>query len=420
MAAEQRSAPEIGPVDVSFPVPKDELARLDALRTYNVLDTPPEREFDELVRLAAQVCDCPLAAITLVDETRQWFKARIGLEADHTPRTADGLCTNAIMSRELVQIPDTVLNPTFDNAWSTRGLGVRFYAGAPLVNREDLVLGTLCVLDRRPRVLRPEQLESLGVIARQVMAQLELRRLALVGEFRERLVSILSHDLRQPVQKILLAARQGLGPLVAGAPEHRALTQIAISAERLTRMVRDVLDFTQTRLGNGLAVKPRTARLHMVCRQLVQEFALSYPGRPIELELAGDATGEWDEDRLTQALSNLLANALRYGAKDQPVRLSCVGTEQVVTLAVWNGGPPIAPDVLPRLFAPFCRTSSTPEADAPLAGLGLGLFIVREVAIASGGKVEARSTAEGGTTFRLILPRRLAQHAGVVRSLLRH
>lgn len=408
-------------LEVYFPVPKDEAARLDALRTYNVLDTPPEPEFDELVRLAAQVCGCPLAAITLVDRERVWYKARIGLPEPSGPRSYQSFCSNAVLGRELLQITDTHVDPRFVDSPSTLQLGVRFYAGIPLVNREDMVLGTLCVLDRTPRALTAEQVDALRILSRQVMAQMELRRLAAVGEFRERLISILSHDMRQPLQQILLAARQGLlGPVVPGTNEQRYLTQISITAERMTRMMRDVLDFTQTRLGNGLAVNTRTINVHSVCRRVVQEFALSYPGREIQLELSGDGIGVWDENRIAQAISNLLANAIRYGDVRQPVRLTCAAEEQVVTISIWNAGEPISDDVLQRLFAPFCRTPARPEGETNGAGLGLGLFIVREIATACGGTVEASSSYDQGTNFRLRLPRRLPLHPEALRSLLKH
>lgn len=409
-------------LDVYYPVPKDEAARLDALRTYNILDTAPEREFDELTRLAAQVCGCPMAAITLVDQERTWYKSRIGLPEPQSPRSYQSFCSNAILGREVLEISDTRLDPRFVDSPSTLDLGVRFYTGVPLVNRENLVLGTLCVLDRQPRTLTPEQVESLSVLSRQVMAHLELRRLAAVGEFRERLISILSHDLRQPLQQILLAARQGLlGPVVPGTNEQRYLTQISISAERMTRMMRDVLDFTQTRLGNGLAVSLRTINVHSVSRRIVQEFALSYPGREIQLELTGDGTGVWDENRIGQAVSNLLANAIRYGDPRQPVRLTCAAEPELVTISVWNAGEAIPPDVMPRLFAPFCRSNaSRSEAESNAAGLGLGLFIVREIATACGGTVEASSSFDRGTTFRLKLPRREPLHADGLRSMLKH
>lgn len=404
----------------SIPVSKDEAARVEALRTYNVLDTEPEPEFDELVKLAARLCECPVAAITLVDHNRQWYKARIGIEPTFTPRTAQGLCANAVLTRELLYVPDMAGDERFAKSDTLTQMGLRFYAGAPLINREDMVLGTICVLDTKPRALSQGQLESLKTLSRQVMAQLELRRLAAVGEFRERLVSILSNDLRQPLQQILLAARQGLPPAPSGSPEQRHLTQIAISAERMTRTMRDVLDFTQTRLGNGLPVNPRPTNLHTLCRRVVQEFALSYSGREIQLEFFGEGTGVWDEDRLTQAIGNLLANALRYGAPMKPVKLTCTSDDQVASLAVWNEGEPIPAEVLPRLFAPFCRMSEDANAEAVWSGVGLGLYIVKEIATASGGTVEAISTGDQGTMFRMRLPRRLPLQADALRSLLKH
>ena len=406
----------------SIPIPRDEAARLEALRTYNVLDTPPEPEFDELVKLAAQVCGCPVALITLVDQTRQWYKARVGLDAEFAPRSGEGLCSHAIMSREVMVVPDLAQDPRFVASPTLKKRGLRFYAAAPLVNREDLVLGTICVLDHEPRTLTDGQLDALRTLSRQVVAQLELRRLAAVGEFRERLVAILSNDLRGPLQQILLAARHGLKPVIPlGAPEQRYLSQIAITAERMTRMMRDVLDFTQTRLGNGLSINARPTNLQKICRRVVQEFALSYTGREIELEFLGDSSGVWDEDRLAQAISNLLANALRYGAPGKPVRISCTSDEQVATLTVWNEGRAIPPDVLPRLFAPFCRGSDDQAADAAWSGVGLGLYIVKEIATASGGTVEAVSTNDQGTKFRMRLPRRLPLlQAESVRTLLRH
>lgn len=406
-------------VVIEFPVPRDEAARLDALRTYNVLDTGQEPEFDELVRLASRVCECPAAAITLVDDQRQWYKARLGLDLPQTPRSADGLCANAIFGREVMVVGDLATDPRFADSPSCQALGFRFYAGAPLVNREDMVLGTLCVLDHKPKALAPDQIESLRVLARQVMAQLELRRLAQMGEFRERLVSILSHDLRQPLQQVLTTARQKLGAN-PNPQDQMCLTQIAISAERLTRMVRDVLDFTQTRLGNGLPVAPRLMNLHGVCRRVVQEFSLSYPNREIQLELSGEPTGMWDEDRIAQAVSNLLANALRYGSPAKPVTISCSSDDDVATLRVSNDGALIPAEDVPRLFAPYPRMAENGSGENAVSGMGLGLYIVKEIATASGGTVDAISNSDHGTSFRMRLPRRMPLQGDRMRSLLRH
>jgi signal transduction histidine kinase len=406
-------------VQFNFPVPRDEPARLDALRSYNVLDTPPEKEFDDLVRLAAMVCGTPVASLTFVDAERQWYKARFGFGLVEDRRDRSGFCSNAILQRNALIVPDALADDRFANNPAVLELGLRFYAGVPLINRENLVLGTLCVLDRVPRQISVEQLEALHVLARQVMAQLELRRVAMVGDLRERLLSILSDDLRQPLQHILMTARQGMRPMGPGSPEQRYLTQIAISAERMTRVVRDALDFARTRLGNGLPLRPRPASLAMVCRRVVHEYALSYPARDIQLEVSNDGAAMWDEEWLTQALSNLVANALRYGAPGRPVRVTCSGDETECVVSVHNEGNPIPPSVIPRLFAPFCRSGPREGAEPPVTGLGLGLYVVREVAAACGGSVEVESTPEAGTIFRMRLPRRVAPH-DARRAALRH
>lgn len=151
--------------------------RLAVLRDFAVLDTPTEREFDDLTALAAAICDVPVALVSLVDRDRQWFKSRVGIEVTETPRT-DSFCAHAIAGGDDVMVvPDAPADPRFaDNALVTGAPHIRFYAGVPLVSAEGAGLGTLCVIDMRPRELSERQLDSLRVLARQVQARLELRR----------------------------------------------------------------------------------------------------------------------------------------------------------------------------------------------------------------------------------------------------
>lgn len=154
---------------------EDEIARLAALRRYKILDTDPERAFDDLALLASQVCGTPMALITLVDSDRQWFKARVGFSGQQTSRSVS-FCTHAIQHRDLMIIPDATGDGRFrDNPQVTGEPHIRFYAGAPLVTPDGHALGTLCVLDRVPRTLTPDQLEALDALRRQAEAQLELR-----------------------------------------------------------------------------------------------------------------------------------------------------------------------------------------------------------------------------------------------------
>jgi anti-sigma regulatory factor (Ser/Thr protein kinase) len=153
-----------------------ESARLAALRRYAILDTQPERRFDDLTSLASHICRTPLALITLVDADRQWFKSRVGMTAHETSR-AISFCTHAIEQRALFIVQDASKDARFrDNPQVTAEAGIRFYAGAPLITPDGHALGTLCVADRVPRHLTEDQKQALEALRRQVEAQLELRR----------------------------------------------------------------------------------------------------------------------------------------------------------------------------------------------------------------------------------------------------
>ncbi|MGC2721953.1 MAG: response regulator [Candidatus Acidiferrales bacterium] len=156
--------------------PPNEAARLQTLHRYGILDTLPEQEFDDLTRLAAQICGTPVAMVSLVDADRQWFKSKLGFEAEQTSRDV-AFCAHAIHQPDVMVVQDALADERFkDNPTVTGPPHVRFYAGAPLITQDGFALGTLCVVDSQPRDLMPEQKRALTALSRQVVSQLELRR----------------------------------------------------------------------------------------------------------------------------------------------------------------------------------------------------------------------------------------------------
>lgn len=158
--------------------PTQEADRLEALRQYKVLDTPAERSYDDITSLAAFICDVPIALISLVDAERQWFKSKVGLVAQETSRDVS-FCAHAILSPAIMVVNDAAGDERFaNNPLVTGELGIRFYAGVPLISPGGQALGTLCVIDKKPRTLNAHQIQALEALARQVVIQLELRRVS--------------------------------------------------------------------------------------------------------------------------------------------------------------------------------------------------------------------------------------------------
>jgi phosphoserine phosphatase RsbU/P len=217
----------------------------------------------------------------------------------------------------------------------------------------------------------------------------------------EQLVGIVSHDLRTPLNAVTLGASM-LSASELGATQMRTVTRIISAANRASRLIADLLDFTQGRLGGGLRVQRRGIDLHALVADSVEELKLAAPGRMIEHCRAGEGTRYADPDRLAQIVTNLATNALTYGAADRPITIRSAVADHALSIEVHNYGSPIPAELLPHIFEPLRRGEQQVKLGS--RSVGLGLYIVQEIAIAHGGHVTVQSTRESGTSFLVTMP----------------
>ena len=224
------------------------------------------------------------------------------------------------------------------------------------------------------------------------------------ADFEQKLIGIVSHDLRNPLGAIQLGT-QVLLRRADLAPEAQAtLHRIGSSTGRCIRLVRDLLDFTRARLGQGIPVHPRPADLERLVHQALEEVGAGAPGRAFRVSVEGDPRGTWDPDRLLQVLGNLLTNAVRYSPEGTPIHITLGASEpHTVRLEVHNTGEPIPEPLQARLFEPLQRGPHA--ADPQERSVGLGLYIVQHLVQAHGGDVTVRSGRDTGTRFTVSLPR---------------
>jgi len=264
--------------------------------------------------------------------------------------------------------------------------------------RLPVLANVTAVKDQSGRVV--QRIGTLLDISDRKRAEEELARTA---SFREQFIGILGHDLRNPLNAIRASADVILMHDNLHPGQAKGVRRIIASADRMARMINDVLDFTRGRLGGGIPVQRTRANLHEVVQQTVDELHVAHPDRDFGFEATGDGWGFWDADRVAQVVSNLVGNALQHGSIAAPIRIAVCDLQQNVVVRVTNTGQSIPQTALPTLFEPF-RGSVIAARRTKNQGLGLGLFIVNEIVRAHGGTIDVQSS-EHATTFSVVLPR---------------
>ncbi|GAB2567006.1 sensor histidine kinase [Paractinoplanes abujensis] len=391
-----------------------EQRRLTALRNYEVLDTDPESDFDDIAVLAAQLCRTPIAAVSLVDEDRQWFKARVGIEICESGRE-HAFCAHAMYGDDVMQVPDARLDPRFaDNPLVTGELGVVFYAGAPLISSTGEPLGSLCVIDREPRLLTPAEVQGLRTLARHVMAQLELRqyargldaaneRLRDADRIKDEFISRVTHELRTPLTSINgyleMLAEDGLEPSTG----EEFLSRIRRNSDRLMALVDDMLLAAQTGR-DELRLTKRMLDLSELSRAAVVRNGVL--ARTRGLTITADAPEpvfvEADEARLIQVIERLVLNAVKF-TPSGGITVSTAAHGHQAQLVVRDTGIGIGPEDRERVMAPFRRSADAERRE--VQGAGLGLSIVKAIVDGHGGSIHIESEPDQGAAIVVTLPR---------------
>lgn len=375
---------------------------------------PEERAARRLVgALADAIPAASCVALVLAcdgDGDRVQISAGVGLDEATPKLLPGGLAAEAVAQAAIRFAPDpgapfpagTSLGAAAPVvAGPTRGailLGVR----EGTIDEAALLLMRVAA-DRAALLLERERLaeereEALRGV-RRMEEELERRRRAV-----DIILGIVGHDLRNPLGAVHMSAAllQKKGGLAGW--QARTVERMRSSAGRMNRIIADLLSYTRTRLGTGIPIARRESDLAEIVRRVVDELSAGNPDREILVEAAGDLAGEWDPDRLEQVASNLVSNAVDHGEPGTPVRVALRGEPDAVVLVVRNSGPGMPPEVLAHLFEPFSRAPD--EKNRKASGLGLGLYISREIVRGHGGEIFASSEAETAVTVRL--PRRAA------------
>jgi signal transduction histidine kinase len=394
-------------------LPDNETDRLAALYALDILDSAPEQDFDDIVALASNVCGTPMSLVTLVDTDRQWFKARVGTDLFETSRELS-FCAHAILGRDLLVVPDTSKDARFsDNPLVDAREGIRFYAGAPLVTTDGFALGTLCVVDKEPRTLDIEQLQALRALARQVTAQMELRRHAIalanttarLQELERRkddLAALVGGELRAPL-KLVNAYLEKLG--TTGYQDGEMADLVGRAAAGHIRGFLDLMHHLTSMAEAGFG----TESLHMRQIDLTRITQRAVEAvRPIaaskQIWILNQAGGPAlpiiaDPVRLEQVLTHLLFAAVKYTPTGGRVR---VGTEiesgptvRVDDMDLPNG---MRPELYPHLF--YGAISN--QSDVP--GPDRGLAVAKKILDAHHATVALSDRPGDGTSVHVTFP----------------
>jgi signal transduction histidine kinase len=400
-------------------------ARIAALRSSGLLDTPREPAFDRLTAFVSAALKVPVTLMTLIDTERQYFKSAFGLPDPlstmrETPLSYS-FCKHVTSSGKTFLVEDARSHPLVKDNLAVSEFGLVAYAGVPLCDASGYTLGALCAIDTQPRSWSPEEIELLRALAAQVMTEMELRDHArkLVASFedlreleadRQNLTQLTVHDLRTPLTSLTMGLEMlpQLGPL--NVEQEQALNLLRRGSEVLRKLVDDLLDIGSVSQRGRAALCCRSCAPDDLVAGAIEQISSLASARQIEVrnEIAADACAfVADEDKVTRVLVNLLGNALKFTPPGGTVRIAANNDAESldgrlgVSFSVTDSGIGIAPENQARIFEQGVKL----DAAAPTAkSAGLGLTFCKRIVAAHGGIIRLRSEIGKGSCFQFVLP----------------
>lgn len=390
-------------------LPPDETKRLEALKSLGLLDSEPEKDYDDIVVLASAICRTPISLVTLLDSERQWFKAKVGLSENHTQRDVS-FCSHTILTDDVMIVPDALADERFfDNPYVLNDPNIRFYAGMPLVTSNGYKIGSLCVIDREPRELNAHQTFALRTLARQVVkmaeARIQYQKLQELSQMQSKFLSIIAHDVRGPlntISSILYLLKEN-----ALSEEEKVLGTVQVEEQvaRTLDMLEGMMKWAARQIQSTeltLTTIPLSRLVGTVISQAEHTFKLKglevHNEIPVKLEIIAD------EDMLYFILRNLLANAIKF-TKEGHITFHVSEAGEHWILSVNDTGIGMDEDTMKKLFRWNVRYTSIGTANEK--GSGLGLLICKEFAERLGGDLSVSSKLAEGSTFSFSISKSL-------------
>lgn len=408
---------------ISAEIPVNEKERLTKLKEYNILDTPEEESFDEIVKLASIICKVPMSTITLIDEKRQWFKAKVGLKYQETSREI-AFCAHVINGDDLMIINDAAEDERFaDNPLVTTDPDIRFYAGMPLITPDGNKLGTICVIDNVPRTLTEEQKFALQILAKNVITLLELRlknsnlsdtlttlysqsnEIERINNINTRLLSILAHDLKNPLGVIQQVTDMYLAGQISSDDMNEIFTELKKNVKNALDMLNEVLQWGTAQV-EGRATDFQEFNIYDLIEQKQESYylLLKSKGNKLVNLCEKELNFKADLNMMRFILRNLIMNANKF-TKDGTISVQSFDSDDFVEIVVSDTGVGMKPSQINRLFQ--WETRQSLDGTSGEKGTGLGLLICNEFIHKQGGKIWVESSLGNGSKFHFTISKHL-------------